>query len=150
MLNGTDPIILIQFYEAPPEVKSALSKIPILSAYQDRIGLPPIPIYLSENLTGLYIVSEDKNVDIQTKTETLSDGKTPFVSQQGVGSTVRINLQASQDSIGVTLLSALADQIFQRVELKAVHDHLPTWCDHCIQWVASLVFDQPEPRQYLV
>jgi hypothetical protein len=82
MLNGTDPIILIQFYEAPPEVKSALSKIPILSAYQDRIGLPPIPIYLSENLTGLYIVSEDKNVDIQTKTETLSDGKTPFVSQQ--------------------------------------------------------------------
>jgi hypothetical protein len=118
MLNGLDPIILIQFYEAPPAVFDTLEKIPLISSYTDRIGLPPIPIYLSEKLTGLYIDNEDKNVDIQTVTETLSDGSTPFTFQKGVGSTVRINLVASKESIGVTLLSALADQIFEKVSSK--------------------------------
>jgi len=118
MLNGIDPIILIQFYEAPPAVISTLEKIPLISSYTTKVGLPPIPIYLSEKLTGLYIDNEDKNVDIQTATETLSDGGAPFVSQKGVGSTVRINLVASRSSIGVTLLSALADQIFDKVSSK--------------------------------
>lgn len=118
MLNGLDPIILFNFYKSTPTQLQSLAKIPLVADIVDTIGLPPIPVYLSEKLTGLYIDNEDKNIDIQTSTETLSSGETPIVQQKGINSTVRINLIASRDSIGVTLLSAMADLIFQKVTSK--------------------------------
>lgn len=118
MLNGLDPIILFNFYKASPTVLQSLSKIPLAADIVDTIGLPPIPVYLSEKLTGLYIDNEDKNIDIETVTETLTSGGAPVVHQKGLNSTVRIDLVASRNSLGVTLLSAMADLIFQKVTSK--------------------------------
>lgn len=118
MLNGIDPIIIFNFSKLLPDLKDAVSGSPILSKVVDKIGLPPIPIYLSEKLTGIYIDSEDKSIEIETSTETTTDGKTPVANQRGILSTVRINMVANSDSLGMTLLSALADLIFQKVTSK--------------------------------
>lgn len=116
MLNGIDPIILFNFFKVlTPDEVASISKIPIVSSVYDKIGLPPIPIYLSEKLTGLLIDSEDKSIDIETTVETLPNGTDPKVTQKGINSTVKINIVAVKESIGMTLLSALADLIFAKV-----------------------------------
>lgn len=115
MLSGIDPIIIFQFSKLTSEPGSLLSKIPVISKIPTVVEQPPIPIYLSEELTGIYIDSEDKNVDIDTNTETLSSGESPETTQKGVGSTVSINLVAKKDSVGMSLLSAMIDLVFDKV-----------------------------------
>lgn len=115
MLGGIDPILIFDFSKLSATDEESLSKIPIISSIVSKIGLPPIPIYLSEKLTGLYIDSEDKNIDIETTTETLPDGSTPLINQKAINSTIRINLVAHRDSIGLTLLSAVCDLILPKV-----------------------------------
>jgi hypothetical protein len=118
MLNGIDPIILFNFFKLTPQVQASLSQIPIVSDIVSKVPFAPIPIYLSERLTGLSIESEDKSIDIDTTNETATNGADPLIFQKGLNSTVRINLIASRNSIGVTLISALADQIFKKVTSK--------------------------------
>jgi hypothetical protein len=114
MLAGIDPIIIFQFKKLAPSLGAVLSKIPVVSDQKTLIEMPPIPIYLSEKLTGIYIESEDKIVDIETDTETLSDGKEPEVSQKGISSTIAINLVARKDSLGLALLSSMIDIAFDK------------------------------------
>lgn len=118
MLNGVDPVIIIQFASLAPKLGSTISKIPILADYPDLIAMPPIPIYLSQKLTGLHIDTEEKNVDIQTATETATDGSAPQVDQKGISSVIAINLEARKDAVGLSLLSGLVDRIFNKVTSK--------------------------------
>lgn len=118
MLNGIDPIIIFEFSKLTEAQKNAVSKIPIVSSIVNTIGLPPIPIYLSEKLTGLFIDTEDRNIDIETTVETLSNGLTPNVNQKAISSNVRIVMKANKSSIGLTLISALADLIVPKVSSK--------------------------------
>jgi hypothetical protein len=118
MLNGIEPIIIFNFFKATPATIASLQKIPVVADVVESIGLPPIPIYLSEKATGILIVSEDKNIDLQTSTETLTSGTDPKVDQKGISSTVRINIEASRKSLGVTLLSAMADLLFKKATSK--------------------------------
>jgi hypothetical protein len=119
MLNGLDPIIIFEFSKKLSEKQlESLSKIPIVSSIVKKIGLPPIPIYLSEKITGLYIDSEDRTIDIDTKVEADPDGKTPVVNQTPINSVVKINMIGSRNSIGLTLLNALADLIVPKVSSK--------------------------------
>lgn len=117
MLNGLEPIIIFTFYKKDPNpaLESVLSQIPLISADLSRAKLPPIPVYLSEELTGLVIDDESKSVDIETSTDTLASGADPKVNQKGINSIVRISLQASSKSIGVTLIAALCDLIMSKV-----------------------------------
>lgn len=118
MLNGIDPILIFQFSKLSPESEASVAKIPIVSSIVNAIGLPPIPIYLSEKITGLYIDSEDKNIDIETSTETNALGTPPSINQKAINSTVKINMIASRDSIGLALLSALCDLVLPKVTSK--------------------------------
>lgn len=118
MLGGIDPIVIFQFSKKLPELSELIAKIPVVSQIPTVLDAPPIPIYLSERLTGIYIDSEDKNVDIATETETLSDGATPDVNQKGIASVVSINIVGKKDSIGLTLLSAMIDLLFDKVTSK--------------------------------
>lgn len=118
MLKGIDPVIIFQFAKLAPSLGDTVSKIPVVSKIPTLIDMPPIPIYLSQQLTGLHIDTEDKNVDIQTTTETTTDGSSPQVDQKGIGSTVAINILARKDSVGLSLLSAMIDQIFDKVTSK--------------------------------
>jgi len=118
MLGGVDPIIIFQFSVLAPTLSSSVSSIPIISQIPTLIEQPPIPLYMSETLTGILIDSEDKNIDIDTSVETLTDGKTPDVSQKGINSSVTINMRARKDSVGIMLLSAMMDLVFDRLTSK--------------------------------
>lgn len=118
MLNGIDPIIIFEFSKLTELQKQKVSKIPIVSSIVNTIGLPPIPIYLSEKLTGLYIDTEDRNIDIDTTVDTLPNGADPLVNQKAINSVVRITMVASKDSIGLTLLAALCDLVVPKVSSK--------------------------------
>jgi hypothetical protein len=117
MLNGLDPIILFHFYkDLVPYADNFIGPVP--ADVPTKAPLPPIPIYLSESLTGIYIESEDKSIEIDTTTDSLKDGSDPIVNQKAVGTTTRINLIASRDSTGLTLLLAMADLIVPKVTSK--------------------------------
>lgn len=116
MLQGIDPVIIFQFKKlSTTSFGELLTKIPVVAEAKTFIEQPPIPIYLSEQLTGLFIDTEDKNVDIDTDVETLTNGEAPAVSQKGINSSVSINLKAHKDSVGMTLLSAMIDLLFDKV-----------------------------------
>lgn len=117
MLNGLDPIILFNFKKKLPDFLTAVVPIPFASR-EITITLPVIPIYLSERLTGLYIDTEDKNVDIDTTIDTTSTGGDPNVSQKGLNSSVKITMKAVKGSIGAALMAALADLVFPKVTSK--------------------------------
>lgn len=121
MLNGIDPIIIFHFRKIIPSLGSLLGTgptIPLTAEEPSSFPLPFIPIYLSERLTGIYIDNEDKNIDIDTTQETLTNGAAPVINQRGISSTVKINMLANKDSIGVALFSAMADFIFPKVTSK--------------------------------
>lgn len=118
MLGGISPVIIFNFTKAFPQIQSTFSTIPVVSTFVDKVGLVSLYVYLSEELTGLFIDTQSKNVDIQTDVETLSNGEEPQATQKGLANIVRVSLKARNDSIGIMLLSALIDQVFERVTSK--------------------------------
>jgi hypothetical protein len=118
MLGGLDPVIIFQFSALAPSLADALSKIPVIAKIPTLIDQPPIPIYLSETVFNIVIDGESKSVDIETTTETMSDGSSPDVNQKGIQSSVEINIEGKKDSVALTLLSALVDIAFDKVTSK--------------------------------
>jgi hypothetical protein len=115
VLNGIAPIIIFNFKKLLPALQELTSGIPLLADVTEKIPLVPIPIYLDEKITGLYIDQENKNIDVNTETKTLPDGTAPKVQQTGINSTITINMQASANSIGLSVLSAMMDLIFEKL-----------------------------------
>ncbi len=119
MLNGIDPIIIFTLFKnVPPPVALEPGPQPLVETSIFSIPFTPIPIYLSERVTGLYIDTQSKNIDIETKVTTLPSAESPEVTQKGVNSSVTINMLANSGSIGLTIFSAMCDLIFQRLTSK--------------------------------
>lgn len=119
MLNGVAPILLINLKTLTPKRQAAIrASSPLIADIVDAIDLPIIPIYLSRELTGLALDSKDKNIDIETVTDTLSTGGTPKTNQRALSSRVTVNLIAERDSVGIILLSALFDVIYPKTSSK--------------------------------
>lgn len=114
MLNGLDPIIIFQFGKKLFAATVTNPNIPVADTGGTVVPLPPIPIYLSERLTGVVIDSEDKSVEIDTKTDSLNAGGT-VVTQKPITSTVKIKMMASRDSLGVKLFAAMSDLILPKL-----------------------------------
>jgi hypothetical protein len=118
MLNGLDPIIIFSFKKLLPSLTSALGAVPVVADNPSSFPLPLIPIYLSESLTGIYIDSENKSLEIDTNIDTLSDGSEPTMSQKALSSTIKIEMKANRASLGISLFAALADLILPKVTSK--------------------------------
>jgi hypothetical protein len=123
MLNGIDPIIIFQISKNVDPTfigpqNSQIGRIPIISQIPTLVDQPPIPIYLSESLTGLLIETESKSVDLRTEVDTLSNGTEADVNQKGVGSSVTVNIVCNKNSIGMQLFSAMIDLIFDKASSK--------------------------------
>lgn len=118
MLGGLDPVIIFQFSKLAPSVGSTLARIPVISSIPTVIDMPPIPVYLSEQLFNIVIGSEAKNVDIETDTETKTDGTPPDVNQKGIASSVEIHIEGKADSVALILLSSLIDTVFEKATSK--------------------------------
>lgn len=117
MLNGVDPIIIFNFKVLSPSLAESIAKIPVVASVVSAIDLPVVPLYLSEKLTGIFIESENKSVEIDTNVDTLSSGGAE-ITQRGIQSTVKIEMIARRDSLGVSIFSAMSDLIFPRVTSK--------------------------------
>lgn len=120
MLNGIAPILIIHFYNK--NVSGFVSGLPFGQELAPLVGLP-VPIYLDERLTGIYVDSESKSIDISTEVEAVTDRDTinktevaaPIVKQTAVDSTVTVNLIAKRDTVLLTALLALSDMLLKRV-----------------------------------
>lgn len=105
------PIMIFTFpfdNDSVNPVFNALSGLPLLQNTVSAIGIP-IPIYLDEQLTGLYVQSENKNIDIATEQNDAANSTKPFLTQKSISNTVSINLTGKKDSIFLTALLALVD-----------------------------------------
>ncbi len=124
MLGGIDPIIIFQVYKnvdltttADPCPCAPGPRIPITSTKKTKVTVALIPIYLSEQASGLYIDDESKNIDIDTEINPLAVGTEEggLVNQKPLGSITTINLKGKQDSLGLTILLALSEMILGKV-----------------------------------
>ncbi len=120
MLGGIDPILIFNFPIIPeiPQIPLANAGIPIASdSILSSIGVP-VPIYLSEAITGIIIESETRGLDVRTNTDAKVDGKTPTVEQVGLDNVITINMVASRSNVVLTVLLSLCDLAFSRVISK--------------------------------
>ena len=120
MLGGVAPILIFSF---PPafgiDLGKILGGIPLIGSSLADIGIP-IPIYLDENLTGIYIESESKSLDIDTDIVPVyrSDNTktaTNFINQSGINNLVTVNMLANKDSLILSVLLALNDLVFSKL-----------------------------------
>lgn len=115
MLNGLDPILIFQFYKLLPSTEVTVASIPVTSGTKNKALFALIPIYLSETITGIYIDSESKNIDIDTNAQSLATGETALIEQKALGSITTINLCAETGSVGLTILLALTELLLDKV-----------------------------------
>lgn len=118
MLGGLDPVVIFQFQALAPVLGPVVAKIPIVSQDPSLIAMPPIPVYLSEKIFNIAIGGTAKTVDIETDTETKTDGSAPDVNQKAIQSSVEVQIEGKSDSVALTLLSAMIDQVYDKVTSK--------------------------------
>lgn len=118
MLNGVAPILIFTFPVLPSGTFSSLSGIPLVGETLAASTALPIPIYMDEKLTGLYIDSESKSIDIATQVDANADGSTPKVQQAPLASTVTINMKALKTSTVLSALIGLIDLAFGKAIAK--------------------------------
>jgi len=119
MLGGIAPILIFTF---PPllgiDLSKILSGIPLIGDSLSGIGVP-IPLYLDEGLTGLYVESETKAIDIDTDITPIyrktTNEITNYVNQSGLNNIITVNMLASRDNVFLAVLLALNDMVFERV-----------------------------------
>lgn len=113
MLNGSAPIFI--FTVSPvPKASNPLAGIPLVGEFVESVGVP-IPIYLDELLTGLYVDSEEKSIDIDNDVIAANKGGAK-VFQNPLESMVTINLLGKKDSIALMVLLAMNDLIFSKLK----------------------------------
>ena len=122
MLNGVDPILIFHFYNK--DSSSFLAGLGVPDSISNAAGIP-VPIYLSEAQTGIYVTSETGGLDIQTEVEPVvekdpitQETAAPKINQKALDSTVTINMIAKRDSILLTALLASANLILKKIVSK--------------------------------
>lgn len=114
MLNGVAPLLVFTFSPIPTNpLFNALTGVPVVSDIISAIGVP-IPLYFDEQVTGLYVDSESKALDLEVEVKTRKDAGPPIVKQNGIDSTVTVNMFAKKDSILLSVLLALNDLVFTK------------------------------------
>lgn len=134
MLNGIDPLLVIVLKSRPPEdiLGPPIAASNTIAGFDARFGALtiPIPIYLSERLTGIYVDSETRSIDVVTKVEPITDQdeltrqtKPPIVTQTAIDTQVTVSLIARSDSILLTALIALMEVTISRLASReyAIH-----------------------------
>lgn len=107
MLNGLYPVLVISLpanvsYSALPGVIRDLLK-----------NTAPIPIYLDEDLTGVAVISEDQNIQINSNTvASVNNDNSLEVLQRGLNNQIDINLQSNRNSIFMNIVLPILKVIF--------------------------------------
>ncbi len=121
MLNGAFPILVFYFPTSlEVETFNAITGVPETKTFDaGNLSFPiPIPILLDERITGVFIESESKALDVDTETKQRYDDKAPDTKQRGVTNLVTVNMLAKRDSVYLAVFLALNDMVFQRLVSK--------------------------------
>ena len=118
-LNGLDPLLIVTLKNKG--IIDFFGPLSLIGGVISDIGFP-IPIYLSERVTGIYVDTATRAIDVQTtvdpvttKDPTTGEVEAPEVSQTAIDSQVTVNLIANDDSILLTALLALMGMILDRL-----------------------------------
>jgi hypothetical protein len=119
MLGGVAPILIFTFPQIPPPPPKGGIPVAAQSFFQSlaqNIGIP-IPIYLDESVTGVYIASESKSLAIDTTPEKKYDEttKAEITYQRAIQNDVTIEMFAKRESILLSVFLAMNDIIFKKV-----------------------------------
>lgn len=115
-LNGIAPLLVITLKNTASI--NVVKKIPVAGDFLAKnIGIP-IPIYLDERLTGIYVKGESKAIDIESKTDAIDSKTAPIVSQKALSSVTNVEMVASSKGVLLMTLVAFADLILARVVSK--------------------------------
>lgn len=119
MLNGADPLLIFHFYNKG--VTDFLADLPFGDTISDLVGVP-IPIYLSERLTGIYVDTETRGIDVVTKVDAITEKDPltletlpPEVTQTALDATVSVSMFANRNSVVLTAITALAETILSKL-----------------------------------
>jgi len=113
-IGGIAPLLIFTLLpEDNKAAKDSLSGLPpaVASTLLPIVGIP-IPIYLDENFTKILFEGDDRNLNFETMQAQDQTGKNAKTFQRGIQNDVTINLRASNDSLILTALLALAEQCF--------------------------------------
>lgn len=114
MLNGLAPLFVYHMHEAPKTAQNLVAGIPEVGDFLlKNIGVP-IPLYLDEQLTGIYVTNESTSIEIKTDFEGTKSGKPPTKLERPLGNTVSVEMLGRRDSLVLAVLIALSDVAFQR------------------------------------
>lgn len=114
MLNGIAPILIFQIPKLLPlPALSSLGGIPVLKG----LSVPgiPIPLYLDEKLTGIYVVDETGGLTVDTSAQYNQVTKKTEFDQRGVENTITVSMLANPDSVVLGAIIAFLDTIFQQL-----------------------------------
>jgi hypothetical protein len=115
-LNGIAPLLIIQLKNSAS--LNVVKKIPVVGDFLSKnVGIP-IPIYLDENLTGIYVQGESKAIEIETTTHAIDAVTAPIVSQKALSSITTVEMIAAPSGVLLMTLIAFADLILTRVVSK--------------------------------
>lgn len=120
MLGGIDPIIIFNFpIRLQDSILFATEGLPTEPpTFLEGIGIP-VPVYLSESVTGIYVQNENKSIDIETESYPKNDSKkTMLTVQKALNNSVTIQLVANKNSVVLGVLLALSDIVFSKIAAK--------------------------------
>lgn len=127
MLNGLAPLLVITLKNKG--LMDFFGPNSLLGDVAEAVGIP-IPIYLSEKLTGIYVDTESRSIDVVTKVEPVTtkdpltlEVKPPEITQTAVDTQVTINLLALKDSVLLVALIALMEELIKRLVSKEYSIH---------------------------
>ncbi len=129
MLSGIDPILIFNLFKVLTPADEAKFKGLSVAGIVSKFALPPIPLYLSEKLTGIFVDTEEKSIEVATSSDGLSGGGLDL-QQKAISTSVKINMIATEGtSLGLGILSAMADIIVPKLttnEYSIIYIHRST------------------------
>lgn len=121
MLGGIDPILVFTFasINANATANSAISAVPLIGdAILENLGVP-IPLYLSEKLTGISVDTESIDITVDSNVQLNKVNNEAIVDQKGLNSILTVNMISTKSSLVLAALVAFTDVIFSRLVSKS-------------------------------
>jgi hypothetical protein len=120
MLGGLSPLLIFHIGALPPSnaLVEDISGIPLIGETLAANLAIPIPIYLDENLTKIFVKNHTVQVDMNEDVTTKANEGNPDVNQRAINSIVTVNMVTVKGSIVASMLIALNDLIFTKLSAK--------------------------------
>ncbi|MDR2426822.1 MAG: hypothetical protein LBD46_06580 [Endomicrobium sp.] len=117
MLTGLYPVLVLQKV-IDKKIRGSFSDGRITSTSIIETSLSkPMPIYIDEILTGIYLISENRKAEFANDTTVDNETGEIKIKQKGLTNDVNLVFGASRNSIGMNILLPLIDVAFENAAI---------------------------------